>query len=182
MCTRALWVCPSSCCRGSVMGCTQPRYWGGSALGHAASGVPVFPRVPRAKVTLTPSGFYDATTDPEVITAWRTRHPQSNVATPTGSHVRACCGIDGEGDGERWTQRGEQGFLMVYVAGQVGLVGEGAKRGADLTHLGREPRSWQPRRRAISGSTHPRQPPHARSWSAASPVRPRWNPLPSQRS
>jgi len=36
-------------------------------------------------VPLTPSGFYDATTDPAVITAWWTRHPQANLAAPTGA-------------------------------------------------------------------------------------------------
>jgi hypothetical protein len=75
---------------------------GQRALGYAASGVPVFPCVPGGKVPLTPSGFYDATTDPAVITTWWTRHAQANVAAPTGAPAFDVLDVDVRADGSGW--------------------------------------------------------------------------------
>jgi Bifunctional DNA primase/polymerase, N-terminal len=46
--------------------------------------VPVFPCWPRAKKPSTPNGFKDATTDADCVRQWWSRHPDANVATPTG--------------------------------------------------------------------------------------------------
>lgn len=45
---------------------------------------PVFPLRPGEKRPATRNGFKDATIDPERITAWWTRHPDSNIGLPTG--------------------------------------------------------------------------------------------------
>lgn len=55
-----------------------------AALAYAGWGWPVFPLKPHAKTPATRNGFKDATTDPERITAWWTRHPDSNIGLPTG--------------------------------------------------------------------------------------------------
>jgi hypothetical protein len=75
---------------------------GQRAVGYAASGVPVFPCVPGGKVPLTPSGFYDATTDSAVITTWWTRHPQANIAAPTGTPAFDVLDVDVRADGSGW--------------------------------------------------------------------------------
>lgn len=54
------------------------------ALRLAESGCPVFPCVPDAKRPLTTHGLHDATTDVEQIRAWWRRHPDANLAIPTG--------------------------------------------------------------------------------------------------
>lgn len=54
------------------------------ALRYAALGLPVFPCIPGDKRPLTPHGFKDASTDPDVIAAWWQRWPDANVAAPTG--------------------------------------------------------------------------------------------------
>ena len=45
------------------------------ALAYARRGWPVFPCQPGQKIPATPHGYRDATTDPEQITAWFSRHP-----------------------------------------------------------------------------------------------------------
>jgi hypothetical protein len=55
-----------------------------SALGYAGAGIPVFPCIPGGKVPTTARGFHDATTDPEQISAWWSRHPTANIGMPTG--------------------------------------------------------------------------------------------------
>ena len=55
------------------------------ALAYAARGWPVFPCQPGHKIPATAHGYLDATTDPEQITAWFTRHPGRNLAIATGA-------------------------------------------------------------------------------------------------
>ena len=54
------------------------------ALAFADCGWPVFPCQPGQKIPATRHGFLDATTDPEQITRWFTRHPGWNLAIATG--------------------------------------------------------------------------------------------------
>lgn len=75
---------------------------GDAALSYARNGVPVFPvwsptenggcacpkglDCPRpAKHPITSRGFKDATTDPDIVRVWWTRHPRANIGMPTGS-------------------------------------------------------------------------------------------------
>jgi hypothetical protein len=58
-----------------------------AALRYAARSWPVFHCAVREKVPhgkLAPHGFYDATTDPEVIRKWWTTEPEANIGLPTG--------------------------------------------------------------------------------------------------
>ena len=55
------------------------------ALACAARGWPVFPCQPGQKIPATTHGYRDATTDPDQITAWFSRHPGRNLAIATGS-------------------------------------------------------------------------------------------------
>jgi hypothetical protein len=52
------------------------------ALAYAARGWPVFPCA--GKKPLTPHGFKDASTNPNVIERWWLRHPDANIALATG--------------------------------------------------------------------------------------------------
>ena len=55
------------------------------ALAYARRGWPVFPCLPGQKIPATAHGFRDATTDPDQITEWFTRHPDWNLAIATGA-------------------------------------------------------------------------------------------------
>ena len=55
------------------------------ALAYAARGWPVFPCQPGQKIPATTHGYRDATTDPDQITAWFSRHPGRNLAIATGA-------------------------------------------------------------------------------------------------
>jgi hypothetical protein len=55
-----------------------------AALAYASREIPVFPCTPGGKTPLTPHGFKDATTDPDVIWRLWTKHPKANIAIPTG--------------------------------------------------------------------------------------------------
>ena len=53
-----------------------------SALDYADAGIAIFPCKPGDKAPLTPNGFKDATTEREVIDAWRTVYPNANLGAP----------------------------------------------------------------------------------------------------
>lgn len=82
----------------------------------AAAGLPVFPCAPGGKRPLVKRGFYDATTDPDQIGAWWERHPQANIAVPTGAPSGVVVvDIDVHGP--------VSGFAAFDRAGRAGLVG-----------------------------------------------------------
>jgi hypothetical protein len=54
------------------------------ALAYAAHGWPVFPCQPGSKQPATRHGFHDATTDPDKITWWWRRQPDTNLAIANG--------------------------------------------------------------------------------------------------
>ena len=54
-----------------------------AALRYAELGFPVFPCVSGGKAPLTSHGYKDASTDPEQIRTWWTRHPTANIAMTT---------------------------------------------------------------------------------------------------
>jgi hypothetical protein len=56
-----------------------------AALRYARSDWPVFPCIPGEKAPATKHGFLDASTDPDKITWWWSRHPDHNVAIATGA-------------------------------------------------------------------------------------------------
>lgn len=56
-----------------------------AALEYAGAGWPVFPCRRYGKPPLTENGFYDASTDPEVIRYWWAKWPTANVAVATGA-------------------------------------------------------------------------------------------------
>ena len=55
------------------------------ALACARRGWLVFPCQPGQKIPATAHGFRDATTNPDQITEWFTRHPDHNLAIATGT-------------------------------------------------------------------------------------------------
>lgn len=55
-----------------------------AALAYANYGWPVFPLKARSKQPATRHGFKDATTDPDRIRTWWTRHPDHNIGLPIG--------------------------------------------------------------------------------------------------
>ena len=56
-----------------------------AALHYAGLGYPVFPCWPKTKKPITEHGFHNATTDAEQIKSWWAKHPNANVAMPTGA-------------------------------------------------------------------------------------------------
>lgn len=67
-----------------------------------AAGIPVFPIVPGGKAPLTPQGFKDATTDPDIIRRWWSRWPNANIGMPTGSGTFDVLDVDVRPNGNGW--------------------------------------------------------------------------------
>lgn len=68
-----------------------------AALEYLEQGFYVFPLKPKSKAPLTPSGFKDASNDPEVIKAWWRKHPKANIGIATGEISRLMViDVDGE--------------------------------------------------------------------------------------
>jgi hypothetical protein len=55
-----------------------------AALGYLDNGFYVFPLKPKSKAPLTPSGFKDASNDPEKIRTWWGQYPNANIGIATG--------------------------------------------------------------------------------------------------
>jgi hypothetical protein len=68
------------------------------ALAFASCGWPVLPCQPGQKTPATRHGYQDATTDPGQITAWFSRHPDSNLAIATGAPGPDVLDVDQHGD------------------------------------------------------------------------------------
>ena len=70
-----------------------------AALRYARAEWPVFPCMPGEKVPATRHGLLEATTDPDKITWWWSRHPEPNVAIATGSPGPDVLDVDVRKDG-----------------------------------------------------------------------------------
>jgi len=70
-----------------------------AALRYAQADWPVFPCMPGEKVPATRHGLLEATTDPDKITWWWSRHPEPNVAIATGSPGPDVLDVDVRKDG-----------------------------------------------------------------------------------
>lgn len=55
-----------------------------AAISYVALGWPVLPLLPRDKKPATKHGLHDATTDPDLVEAWWTAHPDYNIGLRTG--------------------------------------------------------------------------------------------------
>jgi Bifunctional DNA primase/polymerase, N-terminal len=110
-----------------------------AALAYAASGWPVFPCRPDAKVPVIPAahpaddparltcrgecgrqghGFHDATTDPAVIRSWWARWPDANPAIATGTPGPDVLDVDVKPDGN--------GFAALNQLKRAGMLGGAA--------------------------------------------------------
>jgi len=56
-----------------------------AALAYAKRGFAVFPSAPGGKTPIHKGGFKNATTDPEAIRRWWTKHPEANIGCATGA-------------------------------------------------------------------------------------------------
>ena len=77
-----------------------------AALNYAKMGLAVFPLVEKDKKPLTSNGFLNATTDPEIIENWWTKHPLANIGIATGKKSNGLVAIDMDVDKEK----GKDGF------------------------------------------------------------------------
>ncbi len=117
----------------------------------ATSGVLVFPCVPGGKRPLTSRGFHDATTDPGQIAAWWRKHPEANLAVPTGAAagiVVVDVDVHGALDGYRAFERAHRAGL---VAGWQLLIAtpSGGMHAYYPATRNQEQRSWQAARAGI---------------------------------
>jgi Bifunctional DNA primase/polymerase, N-terminal len=76
---------------------TNPRL--AAALRYAQAGWAIFPCIPGEKTPATRHGFLDATTDPDQITWWWSRHPERNVAIAAGRPGPDVLDVDVRADG-----------------------------------------------------------------------------------
>jgi Bifunctional DNA primase/polymerase, N-terminal len=81
----------------------------------------VFPCKPGRKEPNTVHGFKDATTDPERIRSWWSRHPDDNVAIATGAPAPDVVDVDvkADGNGYQALERLRRAGLLV---GAIGIV------------------------------------------------------------
>jgi hypothetical protein len=77
----------------------QPNPALAAARRYARANWPVFPCIPGEKVPATRHGFLEATTDPDKITWWWSRHPDRNVAIATGTPGPDVLDVDVRDDG-----------------------------------------------------------------------------------
>jgi Bifunctional DNA primase/polymerase, N-terminal len=85
-----------------------------AALRYARANWPVFPCSPGEKVPATRHGFLDATTDPDKITWWWSRHPEWNVAIAAGRPGPDVLDVDVREDGSgfpAFNRLRHEGFL-----------------------------------------------------------------------
>jgi hypothetical protein len=123
------------------------------ALRLAASGWPVFPCKPGAKVPATTHGFKDASTNPETIRWWWRRMPNANLAIATGAPSVDVLDVDikagpdgmvalerlraaGIASGELGTVRTPSGGMHLYFRGTRQGNGSIARHGIDFRGLG----------------------------------------------
>ena len=117
----------------------------------AAAGVPVFPCLPGGKRPLTTHGFHDANTDLEQITAWWHKHPEANLAVPTGAAsgvVVVDVDVHGPVDGYRAFERAHRtgpvsGWQLLVATPSAGM------HAYYPATPDREQRSWQAARAGI---------------------------------
>ena len=86
-----------------------------AAVRYAQANWPVFPCIPGEKVPATRHGFLDATTDPDKITWWWSRHPERNLAIATGCPGPDVLDVDVRADGS--------GFAAFNRLRREGLLG-----------------------------------------------------------
>jgi Bifunctional DNA primase/polymerase, N-terminal len=113
----------------------------GQALVYVSRGWPVFPCRPNAdpcparpparcpcKAPVTPNGFLDASTDPEVIRAWWQRWPDANLAVATGVPGPDVLDVDVKPDGSGWAalNRLKRGGLLTGARMLVRTPRDGA--------------------------------------------------------
>lgn len=67
-----------------VLKADAPANLGKSALWYASQGWPAFPLLPGGKEPAIRQGFKMATTNPDEIRSWWTKHPESNIGLATG--------------------------------------------------------------------------------------------------
>jgi hypothetical protein len=89
------------------------------ALAYARRGWQVFPCLPGQKIPATAHGYRDATTDPDQITGWFTRHPDWNLAIATGAPGPDVLDVDQHGPGGN-------GYAALGRLRRFGLLGGAA--------------------------------------------------------
>jgi hypothetical protein len=85
------------------------------ALAYARRGWPVFPCQPGQKIPATAHGFRDATTNPDQITGWFTRHPGRNLAIAAGAPGPDVLDVDQHGPAGN-------GYAALARIGRAGLL------------------------------------------------------------
>lgn len=99
-----------------------------AALSYAERGWAVFPLKARSKEPATTNGFKDATTDPELVAAWWSAHPDHNVGIATEASGLLAVDVDVDED------KGEDG--MAYLRAWEARRGELPETVSSLTGRG----------------------------------------------
>ena len=128
------------------------------ALAYARRGWPVFPCQPGQKIPATAHGYRDATTDPDQITEWFTRHPDHNLAIATGTPGPDVLDVDQHGPAGN-------GYTALGRLRRAGLL-DGAAAYVRTPNGGCTPTSPAPPSAAATcpHSTWTSSPPAATSW------------------